>query len=122
MGLESTDAFAVVDTLTNKVIATISIGHAPLAIAYVPKAVTQGAGLANLKPFTLALAANADGSGTLQPLAMFMTNPAGSAIVNTIGPIRQIVQNDVPEQRRYLVVLAGKPEQLGVLLQVQSKD
>jgi hypothetical protein len=48
-----------------------------------------------------------------------MTNPAGSAIVNTIGPIRQIVQNDSADQRRYLVVVEGKPEQLGALMQVQ---
>jgi hypothetical protein len=77
-------------------------------------------GLEPKQPFTMALSEKADGSGKLEPLAMFMTNPAGSAIVNTIGPIRQIVQNDVPEQRRYLVVLAGKPDQLGGLVQVQS--
>jgi hypothetical protein len=29
----------------------------------------------------------ADGGGQLQPLAAFMTNPAGAAIVNATGPI-----------------------------------
>jgi hypothetical protein len=78
-------------------------------------------GLEPRQPYTLALADKPDGSGNLQPLSAFMTNPAGSAIVNTIGPIRQIVQNDTPEQRRYLVVVAGKPDQLGALAQVQAQ-
>lgn len=76
-------------------------------------------GLEPKQPYTLALAENMDGGGKLEPLATFMTNPAGSAIVNTIGPIRQIVQNDVPEQRRYLVIVGGKPDQSGELKQVQ---
>ena len=33
------------------------------------------------------------GEGALEPLAAFMTNPAGSAIVNAVGPIRQIVRD-----------------------------
>ena len=77
-------------------------------------------GLNPKQPYTLALSAKADGSGQLEPLAAFMTNPAGSAIVNTIGPIRQIVQNDTADQRRYLVVVEGKPDQLGTLVQVQG--
>ncbi len=31
----------------------------------------------------------------LEPLAAFMTNPAGAAIVNAVGPIRQIVQSNM---------------------------
>ncbi|ROM69754.1 hypothetical protein BK653_12415 [Pseudomonas brassicacearum] len=169
VGLENADAFAVIDTLKNTVIATIPIGQAPQAIAYVPNAVTEGPGIDNLKPlgiagqathltldsvdapadkaptsvtlfnqgltqvlqaavtglepkqpYTLALAEKPGGDGKLQPLATFMTNPAGSAIVNTIGPIRQIVQDDAQEQRRFLVIQAGKPDQSGPLVQVQS--
>ena len=169
VGLENADALAVIDTLQNTVIATIPIGQAPQAIAYVPNAVTQGPGTDNLKPlgtagqathltldsvsssadkaptsvtlfnqgltqvlqaavtglepkqpYTLALAEKPDGGGRLQPLAMFMTNPAGSAIVNTTGPIRQIVLDDAQEQRRFLVILAGKPDQPGPLAQVQT--
>jgi hypothetical protein len=33
-----------------------------------------------------------------------MTNPAGSAIVSTIGPIRQVVRGEDKIQRRYLVI------------------
>ena len=39
VGLENADALAAIDTATNKVIATIPIGQAPQALAYVPNAV-----------------------------------------------------------------------------------
>ena len=42
-------------------------------------------GLQPKQPYVLALAQQPDGKGTLEPLAMFMTNPAGSAIVNASG-------------------------------------
>ncbi|VVM67268.1 hypothetical protein PS662_01615 [Pseudomonas fluorescens] len=170
VGLENADAFDVIDTMSNKVIANIPIGQGPQAVAYVPNAVTKGPGTDNLKPlglagqavnfklqvagksgdqvptnvtlfnqgltqvlqasvtgleakqpYTLALAEKPDGTGALQPLAGFMSNPAGAAIVNTIGPIRQIVQSDAVEQRRYLVIAAGKPDQLGSVVQIQTK-
>jgi hypothetical protein len=50
-----------------------------------------------------------------------MTNPAGAAIVNTIGPIRQVVQGDVNAPKRYLVIAAGTPKQLGEPVQVQAQ-
>ena len=50
-------------------------------------------GLQPKQRYVLALADKIDGTGSVQPLAAFMTNPAGSAIVNAAGPIRQIVQN-----------------------------
>ncbi len=56
----------------------------------------------------------------LEPLAAFMTNPAGSAIVNAIGPIRQIVQNSATAERRYLVIAPGEPAKFGDAVQVQS--
>jgi YVTN family beta-propeller protein len=49
VGLESADALAAIDTLTNKVIATSPIGQAPQAIAYIPNAVPEGNGMANLQ-------------------------------------------------------------------------
>ena len=67
----------------------------------------------------LALAENPDGSGPLQPLQRFMTNPAGSAIVNAIGPIRQLVQTDVKAERRYLVIVQASGTKLGAPVQVQ---
>jgi YVTN family beta-propeller protein len=71
-------------------------------------------GLEPKRPYVLALAAQGDGSGPLQPLAKFMANPSGSAIVNTIGPIRQVVQPGDPDKRQYLVIATqddGKPGQ-----------
>src|SRR5216684_631624 len=48
-------------------------------------------GLEPAKPHLLALTSNQDGSGKIEPIAQFMTNPAGAAVVNAVGPIRQIV-------------------------------
>jgi hypothetical protein len=49
-----------------------------------------------------------------------MTNPAGAAIVNATGPIRQIVQNSAPSGRRYLVIAPGEPSKFGKAVQVQN--
>ncbi|QAU46962.1 YncE family protein [Bradyrhizobium guangzhouense] len=70
--------------------------------------------------YVLALASHSDGSGKLEPLAGFMTNPAGSAIVNALGPIRQIVQSDTPDSRRYLVIAPGSMTEIGKPVQVQA--
>jgi len=176
VGLENADAMAAIDTLTNTVIATVPIGQAPQAVAYVPNAVPQGDGTQNLQPlglagqsahvtllpvgsgrstdaanaptnvalfdqglvqvlqasvtglqpkqpYVLGLADNADGTGNVQVLANFMSNPAGAAIVNALGQIRQLVTPGASmagDKRRYLVVapqVSGKP---GAPVQVQS--
>jgi len=78
-------------------------------------------GLEPMHAYVLALAQRADGSGALEPLASFMTNPAGSAIVNAIGPIRQIVQGGADAPRRYLVIVPGSATQLGKPVQVQAE-
>jgi len=176
VGLENADAMTAIDTLTNKVIATIPIGQAPQAVTYVPNAVPEGDGTQNTvplglagqtdhlkmvpvgtaspvdsaaaptsvalfdqglvqvlqaavtglqpkQPYVLGLANHPDGSGTVDVLANFMTNPAGAAIVNTIGQIRQVVTPGVStaaDTRRYLVIapqVAGKP---GAPVQLQA--
>ncbi len=76
-------------------------------------------GLEPGKPYVLALAQKPDGSGETEPLSGFMTNPAGAAIVNALGPIRQIVQGQQGSERRYLVVLPGTAQQHGDPVQVQ---
>src|SRR5436190_640932 len=43
-------------------------------------------GLEPKKPYVLALATQSDGRGKLEPIASFMTNPAGAAVVNSLGP------------------------------------
>jgi hypothetical protein len=72
------------------------------------------------QPYVLALATRPDGTGSLQPLSAFMTNPAGSAIVNAVGPIRQIVGSNAADQRRYLVIVSGTPGQPGAPFQIQQ--
>jgi hypothetical protein len=69
----------------------------------------------------LALAPKQDGSGSLEPLAAFNTNPAGSAVVNAVGPIRQIVRSADQAQRRYLVIVPGIVGNLGAPAQVQAE-
>ena len=70
-------------------------------------------GLEPKQKYVLALAERADGSGALQPLAAFMTNPAGSAIVDATGPIRQIVRSTDAPERRYLVIAPGDASGFG---------
>jgi YVTN family beta-propeller protein len=167
------DAITAIDTMTNKVIASVPIGQAPQALVYVPNAVPEGDGKQGLQglgvageathlalaplvggkpsddagkaptsvtlfdqglvqvvqaavtglepgqPYVLALADDPTGQGAIESLAAFMTNPAGSAIVNSVGPIRQIVQAEAKTPRRYLVLLKGTPANLGAPVQVQ---
>jgi YVTN family beta-propeller protein len=78
-------------------------------------------GLEPGKPYVLALASEPAGTGTIQLLQGFMTNPAGAAVVNTIGPIRQLVRGEDKTPRRYLVILAGTPDNQGPAVQVQME-
>ena len=78
------------------------------------------AGLRPKTSYVLALAAQADGGGALEPLAQFTSNPAGAAIVDAIGPIRQVVQPGGEAPRRWLAiapVVDGKP---GAPVQLQA--
>jgi YVTN family beta-propeller protein len=173
VGLENDDRMIAIDTLTNKVVASVPIGQAPQAITYVPDAVPEGAGTQGLVPlgvagqaahftmaspdgkvaegvqaptsvtlfdqglvqvleasatglepkhsYVLALSNSPDGAGKLEDLASFMTNPAGAAIVNAIGPIRQLVQGEDTAQRRYLVIAPGTADDHGASVQVQRE-
>jgi YVTN family beta-propeller protein len=172
VGLENDDQLVAIDTLSNHVIEATPIGQAPQAVVYVPGAVPQGSGTANLQPlgiagqathlaltstsartqskpdtsvtlfdqglvqvleaavtglapkqtYVLALATRPDGTGAVEPLTRFTTNPAGSALVNAIGPIRQVVRMQQGAPRRYLVILrdesgraTGAPVQVEVI-------
>ena len=78
-------------------------------------------GLEPGKPYVLALSNEASGAGVLESLQGFMANPAGSAVVNAIGPIRQIVSDRDKSQRRYLVIAPGTVGNLGAPVQVQAE-
>jgi YVTN family beta-propeller protein len=78
-------------------------------------------GLVPKRPYVLGLSLTPDGKGSVQPLAAFTTNPAGAAIVNATGPIRQIVESQTAAERRHLVILEGTPAQPGRVVQVQRE-
>jgi YVTN family beta-propeller protein len=101
-----------------------STASAPTSVSLFDQGLLQvlqasATGLQPKQPYLLALAEQPDGSGTLQPLASFMTNAAGSAIVNAIGPIRQIVEVKASTMRRYLVIASGSAAHPGSVVQVQ---
>jgi YVTN family beta-propeller protein len=79
-------------------------------------------GLEPKKPYVLALATEPTGGGTIEPLSAFITNPAGSAIVNAVGPIRQIVQSSAKPEKRYLVIVPGAAGEIGKPVQIQARD
>ena len=101
-------------------------GKAPTSVSLFDQGliqVLQGSvtGLQPRQKYVLALADHGDGSGPLQPLAAFMTNPAGSAIVNAVGPIRQIVDQSAAAARRYLVIASGDATKPGDAIQVEAR-
>ncbi|WP_226574534.1 YncE family protein [Acuticoccus sediminis] len=102
-------------------------GAAPTSVSLFDQGLVQilqasVTGLTPKSPYVLALARRADGGGTLEPLASFMTNPAGSAIVNATGPIRQLVRGDAKDDRRYLVIASGSASEPGPVVQREAVD
>ena len=104
------------DARESKAPTTVSLFDQGL-IQVVQAAVT---GLEPKQKYVLALADHADGSGKVEPIAAFITNPAGAAIVEATGPIRQIVQDSAPSERRYLMIAPGAPSEFGEAVQVQT--
>jgi len=163
VALEQGRAVAVIDTRTNKQIATVPAGQASQALVYVPNAVRRGSGTQDLQPlgtttpdmqlvladasgrpathvilfdqgfvqilqaavtglrpkqpYVLGLSYDPKGEAPLVPLATFTANPAGAAIVNAVGPIRQYLDN-MP--KRYLVITEKTAVQLGHPVQVEG--
>jgi YVTN family beta-propeller protein len=78
-------------------------------------------GLEPKQQYVLALSNRPDGGGPLEGLASFATNPAGAAVVNAIGPIRQVVQGEANTPRRYLVIAPGTDAEHGAVIQVQMQ-
>jgi YVTN family beta-propeller protein len=100
---------------------------APTSVSLFEQGLTQVleasvTGLEPRHPYVLAFAVDANGRGPWEPLSAFMTNPTGSAIVNAVGPIRQVLDGENKNKRRYLVVLTGTPEKPGIPVQTQIPD
>src|ERR1700736_2094595 len=125
-GMRNLDPLGVAGQATHLTMAAAGAqqGAAPTTVTLFNQGLVQVleaavTGLAPKQPYVLALSTKPDGSGPLQPLTTFMTNPAGAAIVNAIGPIRQIVQSNEPSTKQYLVMLPGTPDKPGAPAQVQ---
>jgi YVTN family beta-propeller protein len=100
--------------------------NAPTSVSLFDQGLTQifqasATGLQPKMPYVLALSSEPNGKGRLEVIAAFMTNPAGAAIVNTVGPIRQVVQGEQQIPRRYLVIAEGHADKPGPVVQVQLK-
>jgi YVTN family beta-propeller protein len=103
--------------------AAVPVG-APTSVALFDQGLTQvlEASVSGLEPksnYILALSRDKSGGGVLQPLSAFITNAAGSAIVNAVGPIRQIVREAPMGDRRYLVIATGTTDAIGPVVQIQ---
>jgi YVTN family beta-propeller protein len=96
----------------------------PTSVSLFDQGLTQvvEAAVSGLKPgapYVLALSTREDGTGPLQPLAAFTANPAGAAIVNAVGQVRQTLQDAHAPPREYLAIVAGTPAHPGAPVQVQ---
>jgi YVTN family beta-propeller protein len=121
VALENGEHCVAIDTVTNKVIASIPIGQTTQALVYVPNAVPSGSGTENLMP--LGAAANTarlhlEAGGTALPEAQ------ASVAVNSLGllDLVQIAAKGLAPKESYQVYLAesnqspfGKLEPLAVL-------
>jgi YVTN family beta-propeller protein len=158
VALENGNHAVAIDTLTNKVIASIPVGQTAQALVYVPGAVPTGTGTDNLVPLgeasntghlhleaagTALPAAQASAAvnslglldlveiaatglvsgaqyrvylaqnnhppyGNFEPLAIFKANPDGAGIVQTVGPLKTLVQpgaaTEASPPRRFLII------------------
>jgi YVTN family beta-propeller protein len=75
-------------------------------------------GLQPKQSYVLAFSDQRDRAASLEPLANFTANPAGAAIVNALGSIRQVVKPDAAQARRYLVIVSAQ----NAIVQVQQAD
>lgn len=76
-------------------------------------------GLQPKTAYTLALSNQREHAVALQPLANFTTNAAGAAIVNALGPIRQIVKPDAQAAPRYLIIVSPESSAQNGPVQIQ---
>ena len=109
---------------THLMLSAPNASEAPTSVALFDQGLTQVmqaavSGLAPKTAYVLALADNPSGNPPLEELAAFSTNPAGAAVVNAVGPIRQLVRPETPSPRRYLVIATVKDGKPGEAVQVQ---
>ena len=85
VGLENQDAVIAIDAHTNTVLATIPVGQQPQALVYVPDAVPEGDGTANL--VSLGEAAKATHLTLVPPLQNGRSAARATVSVNSLGAL-----------------------------------
>lgn len=108
VGLENGDAVQAIDTLTNKVIATIPVGQLPQALVYVPDAVPQGSGDENLVPLN-----EANEAVHIQLIAPNAgTDARASVVINDLGLVDnlQIAATGLRPGESYELYLVDSPK------------
>ncbi len=131
-GTQGLQALGVAGQVAHLELVTRADGHAvpsdsaPTSVSLFDQGLLQvlQASATGLKPktaYVIELTRQADGGGATEALAQFTTNPAGSAIVNAVGPIRQIVQAGADTERRYLAIAPLVNGKAGDAVQVQVR-
>jgi YVTN family beta-propeller protein len=109
VALENGEHCVAIDTVTNKVIATISIGQTTQALVYVPNAVPSGSGSENLMP--LGAAANTVVLH-LEPAGTAFPEARASVAVNSLGllDLIQIAAKGLSPRTQYQIYLTESNE------------
>ena len=109
VALENGEHCVAIDTVTNKVIATIPIGQTTQALVYVPNAVPSGSGSENLMP--LGAAANT-AVLHLEPAGTAFPEARASVAVNSLGllDLIQIAAKGLSPRTQYQIYLAESNE------------
>jgi YVTN family beta-propeller protein len=113
VGLENQDSVIAIDTLANKILATIPIGQQPQALVYVPEAVPTGDGTSNLMPLADA--------GKAAHLTLIVPEGSDSRAhatvsVNSLGPLdllQMAVSGLKPGQMYRLWLMTGRTPPYG---------
>ncbi len=124
-GLQDLGTAGVNDHLSLVPTGAPSGGRAPTSVALFDQGTVQvlQAAVTGLEPgaaYVLGLSHRADGGGVVEPLVSFKANPAGAAIVDAVGSIRQSIRDADERQRRYLTISSGTAAQAGAPVQVQA--
>lgn len=115
VGLENADRLVAIDTLNNRIVASVPIGQAAQAVVYVPGAVPVGSGTENLQPLGK--------SGDAEHLSMLPAVGAPPAIAPTsvslfeqgLVQVLEAAVTGLAPKRDYVLALGSQPDGAGTL-------